>query len=257
MTAIWDPDLYERFSDHRLRPARELLERIPIRAPQRVVDLGCGSGTSTRLLADRWPGARITGVDSSAEMLAAARATADAIDWVQDDIAAWRPAEQVDVIFSNAALHWLGGHGSLLPSLLRSLRPGGALAVQMPLSWHEPSHLAMRTALADLGLGSARLRERLAEPPVAEAAFYHRLLSPTTTAVDIWTTRYLHDLRGSDPVLDWVAGSGLRPILDDLGEGDRDRYLDEYRRRLAAAYPVDDRGVTLYPFPRLFIVALA
>jgi trans-aconitate 2-methyltransferase len=273
--APWDPEQYGMFAAPRLRPALDLLHHVPLplhtpsaqagaptppRPPRSICDLGCGPGEITRLLASRWPAADVVGVDSSDDMLARAhgRGEAGSIRWQRGDIAAWRPAAPVDLVYSNAALHWLDDHERLLPHLLEQLAPGGVLAVQMPLSWPIPSHRILRELLAgDASLAAvpAALRERYARPPVHAPETYHRWLAPRVARLDIWTTEYLHVLEGQDPVLAWVQGSALRPILAVLDEADRTRFLTVYGQRLAEAYPAQGDGKTLFPFPRLFLVA--
>lgn len=250
----WDPRQYLRFAGHRLRPAVDLLSRIDLSDPKRVVDLGCGAGNVTALLRDRWPAAAVTGVDDSAEMLARAREAAPEVDWVEADIAAWTPAAPPDLIYSNAALHWLGGHDTLFPRLLGSVAEGGALAVQMPRNFGAPSHTLMADA-ARAGPWRATLEPLLGPSPVAEPAFYFDLLAPEAVALDIWETEYLHVLEGDDPVAEWTKGTWLRPLLDALDGPDRSAFEADYRDRLHHAYPRRADGRTLFPFRRLFLVA--
>jgi trans-aconitate 2-methyltransferase len=256
----WDPDQYLKFSDHRLRPALELVDRVPLAAPGVIYDLGCGTGNITSLLAERWPSATIYGIDSSREMLAKAAAAPGRIRWIEADVRRWRPDEPPDLLFSNAALHWVEGHRELLPRLLGFLRPGGCLAVQMPLSWHSPSHRLIRETLAGGGpggaaLGSEELRREMARNRVEKAEVYYDLLAERTRGLDLWETEALQVLEGDDPVLEWVKGTGLRPVLDGLADGEREIFLAEYARRLREAYPLRAGGRTLYPFRRLFLVA--
>lgn len=256
----WDPTQYLQFADHRLRPALELMGRVPLAAPRVIYDLGCGHGEPTRLLADRWPEATVYGVDSSKEMLERAGATPSRIQWIEADVRSWEPAEPPDLIFSNAALQWVDGHATLFPRLAGSLAPGGCLAVQVPLSWPMPSHRMMRQTLVDGGpggtpLGTDDLRRRVDRKWVDDPEQYYDLLVDKAASIDIWSTEYLQILDGPDPVLEWVKGTGLRPILNGLSESDRAVYLEEYARRLREAYPARPNGWTLYPFRRLFIVA--
>lgn len=256
----WDPDQYLKFADHRLRPSLELLARVPLTAPRVVYDLGCGAGEQARLMAESWPDATVCGVDSSREMLQTASAEPGRVTWVEADVRTWQPAEPPDLIYSNAAFQWVDGHHELFPRLVSLLAPGGCLAVQMPLSWGMPSHRLMRQTLEDGGpggtpLGTEELRRRVARKWVDDADEYYDLLVGQTATIDVWETEYLQILQGADPVLEWVKGSGLRPILNGLGEADRATYLVEYARRLRAAYPARANGRTLYPFRRLFIVA--
>jgi trans-aconitate 2-methyltransferase len=256
----WDPHQYLKFSDHRLRPALELLDRVPLASPTVIYDLGCGSGQVARIIAEQWPAATVYGLDNSNEMLAQAAAEPSKIHWIEADIRTWSPDELPDLIYSNATLHWVEEHQKLFPRLVGFLKADGCLAVQMPLSWETPSHWLMRETLANGGpngeaLGTETLRHAVARKWVEDAEVYYDLLVSRTRSLDIWATEYLQILEGDNPVLEWVKGTGLRPILNGLDDHERERFLVEYTRRLRAAYPVraDDR--TLYPFRRLFIVA--
>ncbi len=251
----WDPAKYLEFAGPRLQPAIDLLARVPLAAPAVVYDLGCGAGSATRLLRARWPAAQITGVDGSAAMLAAAARADAGVRWVEADLAAWEPPRPADVLFSNAALHWLGDHPRLFPRLLGQLAPAGVLAVQMPRNHGAPSHTEM-VAAARSGPWRDRLAPLLREAPVAPPATYYDLLAPRASRVDIWETEYLHVLEGDNPVVEWTRGSALRPLLDALAEPERSRFLDAYARRIAAAYPRRPDGRTLLPFRRLFILAV-
>lgn len=256
----WDPAQYHKFSDHRLRPALELLERVSLASPAVIYDLGCGSGQVTRLIAQRWPSAQVYGVDNSKEMLAQAAAEPSRVHWIEADIRAWSPDKPPDLIYSNATLQWIEDHAQLFPRLASYLKPGGCLAVQMPLNWEAASHRLMRETLENGApgggrLGSQALRQALARKWVENAQTYYDLLVGCTTSLDIWETEYLQVLEGEDAVLEWVKGTGLRPVLNELDDTQREIYLAEYSRRLRKAYPVRPNGKTLYPFRRLFIVA--
>jgi trans-aconitate 2-methyltransferase len=251
----WDPGQYLKFADQRLRPALELLDRAAPTAPRTIYDLGCGSGNITRLIAERWPAAAVTGVDNSEEMLAQAAAESGRVRWLNADISAWQPEAPADLIFSNATLHWLDAHSELFPRLLACLAPGGVLAVQMPLSWDAPSHRLMRETLAAGGFGTPELRQAMARNWVEPAEVYYDLLAGAASSLDIWTTEYLQILTGPDPVLEWVKGTGLRPILNGLADDERAHFLARYSAELRQAYPARPDGKTLYPFRRLFIVA--
>ena len=255
----WDPAQYLKFADHRSRPAIDLLNRIDLAAPAEIADLGAGAGNVTRYLRTRWPTARITGVDESESMLAKAAETPAApgqraIEWERADLATWRPAQSVDLIYSNAALHWLGHHAELFPSLLGLLAPGGVLAVQMPRMFSEPSHTLVADA-ARSGPWRDTLEPLLGPPPVAEPAFYYDLLALRTATLDIWETEYLHALEGDDPVKEWFKGSWLAQFLAALQEPHRSGFEASYARLVAQAYPRRPDGRTLLPFRRLFIVA--
>jgi trans-aconitate 2-methyltransferase len=252
----WNPDQYLKFAAPRLQPAIDLLARIPLPAPKAIFDLGCGAGNVTQLLAARWPQASITGVDDSQSMLAKAATVAPGISWVLESLASWRAPVAADLIYSNAALHWLPDHARLFPALLEQLAPGGVLAVQMPRNFGAPSH----TLIADTVRSRPwrdRLEPLLAASPVAEPAFYYGVLSPLVARLDVWETEYLQVLEGADPVKEWTKGTWLKQYLDALEEPERSEFENEYAARLRDAYPARADGKTLFPFRRLFLVALA
>ena len=253
--ADWNAALYLTFEDERTRPARDLLARVPLAGPASAVDLGCGPGNSTELLAERWPEARLTGLDSSDDMLAAARRRLPHASFEKADLARWTAPEPVDLIFANAVLQWVGDHDTLFPRLAQQLAPGGVLAVQMPDNLDEPSHRLMRETAADgpwaTKLGdAAAIRVRIGSP-----AAYYDLLRPHASGVDIWRTTYFHPLEGPDAIITWLSATGLKPFLDPLEAVERDAFLASYRRRIARAYPTHGDGRVLLAFPRLFIVA--
>lgn len=257
----WDPGQYLKFSDHRLRPALDLMGRIPLEQPPVIYDLGCGSGNVTRILADRWPAAAVIGMDNSPEMLAQAAASESSIRWQEGDLTDWQPDRAPSILYSNAVIQWVADHRELIPRLWTMLPAGGCLAVQAPLSWDMRSHQIMRETLADGGpdgspVGSPELRAAVGNRWVQDPDFYYDLLAPEASHLDVWTTEYQHVLTGDDAVLEWVTGTGLRPILNGLDDANREIYLTEYRRRLNDEYPKREDGVTLYPFRRLFFVAV-
>ena len=250
----WDPAQYLKFAGHRLRPAIDLLGRIDADKPAEVVDLGAGAGNVTRLIKNRWPDAHVTGVDDSKEMLAKAAAAAPEIAWERGDLATWRPRRPADVIYSNAALHWIVGHERLFTELVGALAPGGVLAVQMPRNFSAPSHTSIAEA-ARSGRWRARLEPLLRPAPVAEPAFYFDLLAPRVAELDIWETEYQQVLEGENPVKEWTKGTWLTPLLDALAEPERSEFEAAYGALVARAYPPRGDGRTLFPFRRLFIVA--
>lgn len=252
----WDPTLYSAFAQPRLRPALDLMARIDAPDARHVVDLGCGPGTVTRILAERWHDSTVTGVDSSPEMLQAAQAQASRVRWVQADAAVWTPEHPVDVLFSNAALHWLNDHVTVFPRLLAQVAPGGVLAVQMPHNHYAASHAIMAETV-EAGPWAARLRPLARRFPVEDCDFYYDVLAPLARSLDIWETEYLHVLDGDNPVVRWTMGTSLRPLLDALEEPERSEFLEEYSRRIAESYPPRPDGKTLFPFRRLFMVAKA
>ncbi len=255
----WDPAQYLKFGGERLRPALDLMARIPSAAPGVVFDLGCGTGAMARLLAGRWPAASVTGVDGSSEMLGIAHAQVQAeggiVAWVEADLAHWSPDGPVDLIYSNAALHWLDGHADLFPRLMGHLTSGGVLAVQMPRNHGAASHTCMTDA-ARAGPWRETLAPVLRTSPVAPPEVYYRLLAPLASSLDIWETVYTHVLEGDSPVVAWTRGTALRPLLDALDPDARDSFLADYTARIDAAYPKQADGKTLFSFRRLFIMAV-
>jgi len=250
----WHPQRYLAFDDHRTRPAADLLARVPLADPERVVDLGCGPGNSTALLTARWPQAKVVGVDNAPTMLAAARERDITAEWLEADIATWTPDAPVDLLFSNAVLQWLPDHRTLLPRLLRQLRPGGVLAVQMPRNFHAPSHTTVHE-MAAMEHWAERLEGRPLRDPVAEPGWYYDVLLPEAVALDIWQSEYLQVLEGDDPVVRWVESTSLRPVLQALDEADAARFKEIFAARMRDVYPQRADGRTLFPFRRLFIVA--
>ena len=255
-SAGWDPTAYLRFSDERGRPFAELVARVGAEAPSVVVDLGCGEGALTASLARRWPGARVTGVDSSPEMLTAAAAHAEPgrVAFAAGDVQYWRPEGPVDVLVSNAVLHWVPVHGRLLSRWVGWLAPGGWLAVQVPGNFRAPTH----ALLADL-CRSPRWEGLLADAEpradtVLEPAGYFDVLADAGLVADVWETTYLHVLSGPDPVLAWVRTTALRPVLAQLDDEDREEFTAEYADALRAAYPPRPDGTTVLPFRRVFLV---
>jgi trans-aconitate 2-methyltransferase len=252
----WDPAQYLKFAGPRLRPALDLLQRIEAEAPATVYDLGAGAGNVTRLIAARWPAAHVVGVDSSAEMLAKAAAENPQIAWQRADLATWRPDNPAAVIYSNAALQWLGDHEHLFPRIFSLLAPQGVLAVQMPRNFAAPSHVLIFETALD-GPWRPKLEPLLNRSPVAAPDFFYDLLAPLAARLDIWETEYLQVLDGQNPVKEYTKGSWLSPLLAALDEPMRSRFETAYGERVLAAYPPRADGKTLFPFRRLFLVATA
>ena len=250
----WDPQQYLKFSGHRLRPAVDLLLRIPQFPAKSIADLGAGAGNVTRLLKERWPEASVLAVEGSAEMVAAGRKAAPDVEWVQADLGHWRPSNKCGLIYSNAALHWLPDHAQLFPALMEKLAGGGMLAVQMPRNFTAPSHLLIaETALN--GPWRSKVEHLVAPPPVEAPAFYHDLLAPLSQNIDIWETEYLQVLEGENPVKEWTKGTWLTRYLDVLQGDEKSAFEAAYGERVARAYPKNSAGQTRFPVRRLFIVA--
>jgi len=254
----WDPQRYLEYADERGRPFVELLSRVDAVSPRTVVDLGCGPGNLTRLLAERWPQARVTGVDSSPAMIASARQLGTGVQFEVGDVRTWADEawpRSVDVLVSNATLQWVPGHLELLPGLVEAVSPGGWLALQVPGNFDEPSH-TIRAELAAEPPYAEHTRD-VATPSAHDAAAYLEALSGLGCTVDAWETTYLHVLHGEDPVFTWISGTGARPTLQALAAADPAlgrEFEEQLRRRLRTAYPETGHGVVL-PFRRVFVVA--
>jgi len=249
----WDPSQYLKFADDRLRPALDLIARIPDARYRTIWDLGCGTGNITKLLHDRWPEARVRGLDNSPDMLLKARAL-EGIEWIEGDASRWTAPEPADLVFSNAVFQWLDGHERLFPHLIQQVARGGVLAVQMPRNFDAPSHALLRETAARGPW--ARFAPALRTAPVASPEVYYDLLMPYATHIDIWEVEYLHVLQGENAVLEWTKGTALRPVLDSLAPEERSEFLAAYAEKLREAYPRRRDGMTLFPFRRLFMVAL-
>ena len=250
----WDPEKYTEFGDHRLRPVLDLAGRIALSAPRTVIDLGCGTGSSTKVLKARWPEADFIGIDNSHEMLERARTMHPDIDWRMADLNDWDADAPVDLLFSNAALHWLPDHAELFSKLFKNVAPDGVFAVQMPGNWEAPSHTSVSDTVLD-GPWRSRLEPLIGPRPILTPDRYYDLLTPLARHMEIWETTYHQELDGDNPVADFVKGSWLKPFLDALEEPERAAFEQAYRARIKAAYPPSANGKTLFPFRRLFIIA--
>jgi trans-aconitate 2-methyltransferase len=248
----WDPGQYLRYADDRARPFADLLARVPTRRPAIVVDLGCGPGTLTTRLAERWPEAIVVGVDSSPDMIAAAHGRSTGrLRFEQGDVRTWEPDAPVDVIVANALLHWVPDRLDLIARFADWLAPDGAVAVQVPGNGAAPSHRVAAEVCA-----SARWRDQLSGALVdtdTDPGDYLEALLRAGLRADVWETTYLHVLRGDDPVLEWLEGTTLRPVLARLDPHERSEFRAELAERLRAAYPVTAHGV-VFPFRRVFAV---
>ncbi|MCE9552978.1 MAG: methyltransferase domain-containing protein [Planctomycetes bacterium] len=253
---MWDADQYLRYEAERTRPFLDLMAQVSRESTARIVDLGCGPGNLTRLLADRWPEAQVTGVDSSADMLqtAAALAVAGRIDFQQADLAAWSPREPVDLVVSSAAWQWIADHELLIDHCVRMLAQGGTLAVQMPCRFGTSSQTVIEEVSADPRWADRLQGVGLHRHSVHPVTWYAEQLSRRGFVVNAWDTTYLHALTGENPVLDWLRGTALRPLLARLNETQQVDFLTVLGERLRAEFPPCGE-VTFFPMPRLFFVA--
>jgi trans-aconitate 2-methyltransferase len=251
---LWDPTQYLKFADHRLRPALDLLSRVNLDDPKTIYDLGAGTGNVTELLANRWPEARIIGVDSSEEMLKEAAQKAANIEWEVGDIGTWQPTQPADLIFTNAALHWEPNHAELFNRLMKSVKPGGVLAVQMPRNFGALSHTSISEAALS-GPWRDKLEPVLRPAPVEPPPFYISTLTPLAESLDVWETEYQQILTGENPVKEWTKGTWLAPLLNALEEPHRSHFEATYAELITSRYQKQPNGSTIFPFKRLFIVA--
>ena len=251
---MWDPDVYLSFADHRARPFYDLLSRVAARDPRRVVDLGCGAGNLTSQLTRRWPDATVEALDSSAEMVAAARERG--VNASVADVRTWTPQSDTDVVLSNAAMHWVPEHRELFIRWAGQLAAGSWLAVQMPGNFETPSHAAVRAVAR-----RQEYAELLRDIPfrvgtvVDTPAHYAELLLDAGCTVDAWETTYIHQLAGEHPVLDWISGTALLPVRERLNDQQYQQFREDLIPLLADAYPSRPDGTTFYPFRRVFFVA--
>ena len=252
--ADWSPSQYLKFAGERNRPARDLLAQVPLPSPDTIYDLGCGPGNSTGLLIERFPKARITGIDNSPAMIAEARKTCSGASFALGDLSQWLPEQAPDLLFSNATFQWVPDHLEVIARLSETLKPGGVIAVQMPDNLGEPSHRLMAET-AEQGPWREKLSQASAARDLLPSpSAYHARLKPLFARLDIWHTIYNHPLQGARGIVEWVRSTGLRPFLNPLEPKEQEAFLADYERRLIEAYPANRQGTVLLRFPRLFIV---
>lgn len=249
----WSSSLYLRYGSERTQPAIDLANRVP-GSPGRIVDLGCGPGNSTAVLQGRWPDAAITGVDNSSNMLERARSTFPDLAWELADAASWHPDTPPDLLFSNAALHWLPNHAELMPRLLGFVTPGGWFAAQLPYHLESPLHQAL-FAVADAPPWREALRAARNAMHVETAAGYYDLLRGGAARLDVWVTTYFHPMKDLQGVLDWIRATGLRPYLEALPDDRKNHFEQALMERWRDTLPATSAGGYLLPFPRLFLLA--
>jgi trans-aconitate 2-methyltransferase len=252
----WSAEQYLKFEDERTRGARDLLQAVPAGKVRSAADLGCGPGNSTGLLAARFPDAAIVGVDKSPDMIEAAKKRLPGVRFELCGIEEWSEPGPWDLLYSSAALQWVGDHEGLLPRLARRLSPGGSLAIQMVDDLDEPTHTAAR-AVAQTAPFAAKLGDSGRARTIPETAdWYYTLLKPLSSRVDIWRTIHFHPLEGGiEAIAEWLRGAGLRPFLQPLPAAEQQAFFAAYKEELAKAYKPLADGTVILPFPRLYIVA--
>jgi trans-aconitate 2-methyltransferase len=255
-TEDWSARQYLKFEDERTRPPRDLLAQVPLDAPSRVADLGCGPGNSTELLIERFPNAEVIGVDSSPDMLRQARARLPRCRFVEGDLAAWMPEPGTDLLFGNAVFQWVPDHPKVLARLLPRLPSGGVLAVQMPDNTNEPALMLMEKVAASGPWSAAIAQANAARNDLPRPEDYYDLLRPLCSRIDIWHTHYNHIIESHAGVVEWFKGSGLRPFLAPLEAAMRETFTARYTDEIRLAYPARSDGKVMLRFPRLFILAV-
>ena len=256
MAEDWSARQYLKFEEERTRPPRDLLAQVPLASARRVIDLGCGPGNSTELLVQRYPQARVIGVDSSPDMLRQARERLPNCEFAQADLVDWTPPERTDLLFGNAVFQWVPDHPAVLRRLLAALPTDGVLAVQMPDNTEEPALALMREVAASGPWAAPLALTAAARDDLPTPAAYYDVLKPLCARLDMWHTVYNHVMAGPDALVEWFRGSALRPFLSPLDEDMRRGFVAEYKARIAHAYPPRHDGRVLLRFPRLFMVAV-
>lgn len=255
MSDTWNPDLYLQYQNERTQPSYDLVARIQLAQPRQIVDIGCGPGNSTRVLKQRWPAARILGLDNSPEMLAQARRQDPDSEWLLADAADWQPETPYDLVFSNATLQWLPDHAALIPALFSRVQAGGALAVQVPSNHISPLYQAM-LQVAESPAWRQQLAGHAPAPLYHSAEFYYALLAPLSQKLFIWYTTYYHVLDSRQGLVDWYASTAMKPYLERLpGDDAKRRFQSDILDACRADYPVQPDGKLLFPFRRLFFIA--
>jgi trans-aconitate 2-methyltransferase len=254
----WDAGQYRKFESQRTRAACDLLAQVQLDDVQSVVDLGCGPGNSTILLRQRYPQAKIVGIDNSQEMLDEAKKTYPEISFRLGDIANWQADAPVSLIFANASLHWVEDHGHVFPQLFSQVQSGGQLAIQMPKTFTAPTHICMRE-LARSQKWQAYFASLHTYPAssVKNAGFYYDLLAGRSQSIDMWQTEYSHIVDSPKDVVEWVKGSGLRPYLEMLPVDKQADFLSEYQSEIEKHYKRQADGKVILPYPRFFLIATA
>lgn len=250
----WDPTQYLKFEEERTLPCRDLVARIRLQSPASIVDLGCGPGNSTSVLAGRWPTARLVGVDNSEKMLESARAAGVSAEWVLADMSKWVPEQAFDLVFSNAALQWLVNQEHQVSRLFMSVSRSGAFAFQIPSG--EGDWTKALREVAESSSWRGRFPENLVDLRTHGLEFYYDLLSPMSSRVDMWETEYVHVFPSTQSIVEWTSGTAVRPILDLLpAEQERESFLADYAAAVGRSYRSRPDGKVLFPFLRRFLVA--
>ncbi|KAM0346294.1 hypothetical protein ACHAPU_005724 [Fusarium lateritium] len=255
----WSADQYSKFLDERTRPVLDLIARVPNVSPKRVVDVGCGPGNSTVVLAERYPNAQVSAFDSSADMIKKAKKVLPGVSFEVADLLTYSPDGPIDVLFSNAVFQWLpnGKRIEIVSRLLDHVAPGGSLAFQVPVNLDEPSHASMRETAdtPNQPWSDAIKRANISRDQFPSAVEIYDGLRHLCSQLDIWQTTYVHVMENHEGIVEWVKGTGLRPYLDPLSDSEREAFIESYLAKLKERYPSQKDGRVLLAYPRLFVVA--
>ncbi len=254
---VWDAKLYLKFGDERTRPSLDLVSRVDLARPEHIIDVGCGPGNSTAILRQRWPHSQVAGLDSSPEMLVAAKLSQPEGEWIEADAAEWHAntSATYDLVFSNAVLQWIPNHAELVPGLFGRVAAGGALAFQIPARAFSLSHQLILEVAAEPAW-AARMAAAKQGFTLERPGFYYDVLAAQATRLDIWETEYCHVMQDHDAIIQWVRGTAVRPFLEALGtEDERERFMWQLTERVVQAYRPQRDGKVLFPFRRLFVIA--
>lgn len=253
--ADWNPSAYLSFTTERLQPSVDLVARIPDHTPERIIDIGCGPGNSTEVLASRWPQAAITGIDNSAAMISQAKSDYPDKHWILCDAEEFAPDTTYDIVFSNAALQWLPDHAAVIRKWTAMLNRGGYIAVQLPLFWEMPLGGIVRS-IAENSQWRHLTTDVSGLFTIHDPGYYYEMLSKYFLKTTMWITDYIHIMESHAAIMDMIQSTGMKPYLERIDdESLRTRFENEVITRVKKAYPRQSDGSVLFPFKRLFFIA--
>lgn len=252
----WDSVQYLKFKNERTQPALDLANRVNVEKPTKIIDIGCGPGNSTEILRRRYPDAKILGIDSSENMIAAARKRYSDIEFQLCDAGRELDSikEKFDIVFSNACIQWIPEHKTLLRNMMSLLKEGGAMAVQIPMNYDEPIHrIILQTAASEKWSG--KFSEKRAFYNLSPGGYFD-VLSEISSGLSMWQTTYFHIMNSHEDIMEWYRATGMRPYLNALSDSDKAEFESDVKREIIKAYPEQKNGKIIFRFPRLFFIAI-
>ena len=251
----WNSSLYLKFKKERTQPSVDLVKRIDIVNPKKIIDIGCGPGNSTKVLADRFPNAEILGVDYSDDMLKKAKLNHPDIDFKKFDACekSWDLDTDYDIVFSNACIQWIPDHRELLPKMMGLLKDGGVMAVQIPLQRSQPVHHIVKSVAKSAKWSGKFDFERPFY--ILDEGEYFDILSEISKDFTMWQTTYYHRLCSHQDIVEWYKSTGMKPYLDVLDDQDKNEFISDIYSELIKEYKVQQNGEIIFKFPRLFFIA--